>query len=111
MNQPDLFNPPASEQLARQRAQDGIRRAAVHAGKRWVRLAVGYVQEYAAKHETFLAEDCREFAEADGLTCPPDSRAWGGVMRRALREGIIVRAGYAPACSSNGSPKCLWSLA
>lgn len=39
------------------------------------------------------------------LQRPHDLRAIGGVVSRAIREGIIVPVCYAPAASSHGSPK------
>jgi hypothetical protein len=40
---------------------------------------------------------------------PPDGRAWGHVTRRAVALAIIEpTGGYAPAASSNGSPKRLY---
>ena len=68
--------------------------------------------EFLARHirgDCFLAEEVRNFAT--GLDLPPDGRAWGVVFRSAAREGLIVKAGYAPAKSSNLSPKVLWRVA
>lgn len=91
------------------RRDDGIARAIEHAGQRWKRLARGYVLEYlAAQSESFLAEDARAFAERLGFEAPPDGRAWGAVIQGAAREGLIAKVGYAPAKSSNLSPKVLW---
>ena len=58
---------------------------------------------------TFLTEDVRAYAEKRGLTPPPDQRAWGAVMQRAAKHGLIRRIGYMPARSSNLSPKALWA--
>lgn len=98
--------------LARARRDDGIGRSADHAGDRWKRLAHGFVLEYLVSHRgPFLTENLREFAEIRGLEPPPDKRAWGSVMRFAASEGLIVKVGYAPACSSNLSPKVQWRTA
>lgn len=59
--------------------------------------------------DDFTIEDVRSF-------CPPmpkgtDARAWGHVTRLALKLGYIERTGrYAPATSSNGSPKPLYRI-
>jgi hypothetical protein len=74
----------------------------------WIDRAVGYVRLYATVHEVMLAEHCRRFAELDGFACPPDKRAWGRVMRNAAAQHIIQHDGYAPAESSNHSPKVKW---
>lgn len=103
--------PPTPQELSRIRADDGIERASEHAkqvSQDWQTKAVGYVRLFALCEPAFLAEDVREMAERDGFDAPPDGRAWGAVMRQAAREGIVVSAGYAPANSSNGSPKVKW---
>lgn len=95
--------------FARSRRDDGIERAGNHAGQRWQRAARGYLLEYLATHAgRFLAEDVREFAEAQGLDLPPDGRAWGAVFQTAARQNVIRKVGYAPARSSNLSPKVQW---
>ena len=94
------------------RRDRGILRAIDHAGADWQRGARGYLLEYLATHQgPFLAEDVREFAEARHFAHPPDGRAWGWVTRSAARDGLIVKVGYAPAKSSNLSPKVQWRAA
>ena len=41
----------------------------------------------------FTSEQVREHAAKLGVPQPPHLRSWGGVMRRAAREGVIVKAG------------------
>lgn len=41
--------------------------------------------------KTFMAEDIRSWAYAHGLQRPPSGRAWGGLVRRAALEGVIVQ--------------------
>ena len=95
--------------FARARRDDGIERAGDHAGERWKRLARGFLLEFLSSHrERFLAENVREFAEIRGLEAPPDGRAWGAVIQSAARERLIRKVGYAPARSSNLSPKVQW---
>jgi hypothetical protein len=98
--------------FARARRDDGIQRAGDHAGDRWRRGARGYLLEYLATHAgPFMAEDVRELADARGFEAPPDGRAWGQVFQAAARERLIVKVGYAPAKSSNLSPKVQWRAA
>lgn len=95
------------------RRDDGIQRAADHAGPQWNRIARGYLLEFLARlsigHD-FLAENFREFAEGRGLEQPPDGRAYGHVLRSAARDLLIRKVGYAPAKSSNLSAKVLWRV-
>lgn len=119
MTQPDLFTtitrrgdsivPPTPDELARSRRDSGMQRAAEHAGREWQDRAVALVRWYAGFHPTFLTEQVRSMAELRGLKSPDDARAWGAVMMRAAREKIVRQDGYAPANSSNGSPKRRWA--
>lgn len=118
--QPDLLDPVDAElgrlataaeriaERARQAADSGIDAAAQHAGPEWLDRAAGYTRLYALLHPFFLIEEARAMAEADGLAPPPDKRSWGKIPRILTRDKTIERAGYAPANSSNRSPKVLW---
>lgn len=79
----------------------------------WTRTALQAVRCFLMTIGTnsFLTEDVRDYASAQGVDDPHDGRAWGHVMQRAKREGIAVPIGYAAAKSSNGSPKVLWRRA
>ena len=93
------------------RRDEGIQNSVEHADRVemfWSESAYGHLMDYCRLQQAFLTEEAREFAESRGLTPPPDSRAWGAVIRRAAKNGLIQRVGYKPAKSSNLSPKCLW---
>lgn len=94
---------------SRQQLELGLAQVAESSGAAWRERALGYVREFVARvNGPFLAEDIREFAQERGFADPPDARAWGVVMQRAAREHIVQSFAYAPARSSNGSPKVLW---
>lgn len=59
----------------------------------------------------FTMETARQWAYAMGLDHPSEERAWGSVTQRLVREGVIEPVGYAPANSSNGSPKRTYRIA
>jgi len=102
---------PTVEQSAEAR-EIGMARVSRAVSIVWRARAIGYIREFAAyAREPFLAEDVREFAESSGLQEPTNAKAWGPVMQAAMRDGIIRPVGYAPARSSNGSPKVLWRAA
>lgn len=63
--------------------------------------------------ETFFGTDAREYAHAHGLVQPKDTRAWGGVMRRAEKAGFIEHAGFgrSPNPASHSSPVAIWKRA
>lgn len=74
----------------------------------WVELALAELGEFARSTKgTFTIEQARA-AIQDKLPKPHDLRAWGQVTRAARSKGVIVQDGYAPAASSNGSPKPLY---
>lgn len=92
----------------------GIERAVDRADREkadWSDDAHRALERYCQAHagQRFLTEDVREWAEKLELVAAPDNaRAWGAVMQRAQRYGLIRSVGYAPARSSNLSPKVLW---
>jgi hypothetical protein len=97
---------------ARERAQDGIERAVEHADRvspGWSDLALFHLQrDVRHRAAPFTIEKVR-LDIAPLLPEPTDGRAWGAVTQAAIRRGVIVRTGqFAPAVSSNGSPKPLY---
>ena len=84
-----------------------VQRAADDAVASWTERAAAYLRDYArtTHGQPFLVEDA---AEVSRLPAPPNAKAWGPAAQLAARMGWIRRAGYAPARSSNRSPKCLW---
>lgn len=76
----------------------------------WTEIALGYVRKYAQRNAPFLTEECRVWAIVQGCPQPQNKKAWGAVMQSAQRRGIIEACGYAPAASSNCSPKVLWRI-
>lgn len=112
----DLFDFDAAEA----RRDDGIDRAVAHAEanhKLWLERGVGMLRYFVEglHGKGFLAEDFVAWLQKQTPTTlktvfpkPPDPRAYGGIIQAAVKAGIIVKVGYAPAKSSNCSPKCLW---
>jgi hypothetical protein len=89
------------------------RRARRECGDEWTLSAATYLALYArntAVGQPFLLEDARE-ASAGKVTAPTNAKAWGAAVQFAVRSGWLQKAGYAPARSSNGSPKVLWRTA
>ncbi len=77
----------------------------------WSADALEAVRLYAAAHqgEQFLTEAVRQWCvELQFIEPAENERAWGAVMRRAAKDGLVRKVGYAPSHSSNLSPKTLW---
>lgn len=82
---------------ARKARDDGMLRAVVHADEvvpNWSERAYLALVDYAATHAEFTIEQVR--ASVD-LPIPPSTRAWGPVIRRALRAGVVIAAGWTAA--------------
>jgi hypothetical protein len=97
-----LFTIPA----AREQGHSAARAAADRASRLdsdWKRAAVEAVKDHATRNREMLAEHVR-IVIPEGA----DRRAVGHVFREAQRLGYVRADGYAPAASSNGSPKCRW---
>jgi hypothetical protein len=100
-------------QAAIEKRDIGIHRAVEKADRDdsgWSWRAYYALLKYVAAHKgQFLTEEVRDWSESQGhVIAPENGRAWGAVMQRAARRGIIRKAGYALAKSSNLSPKVLW---
>lgn len=96
-------------------AIEGAFRAMDHADQKigsWSDRAYNFFVNWATKHGgEFMTEDVRMAAEkAKGYVPPPDERAWGAIILRAKRKGLLEHAGFAPMKSRNchGNPKSVW---
>jgi hypothetical protein len=99
------------------RADLGVERAARAAERRvteWVSKAAQALKTGAAilhlkGTEEFTIERLRDLVQGS-VPKPPDGRAWGSATRYAATCGYIERipGHFAPAASSNGSPKPLY---
>lgn len=100
---------------ARARGELGMASAAAHAesdAPGWGQRAASYLMLFAVARGDcpWTIEVARTWAYENGLDQPPDGRAWGGVTKSFLAGGAIERVGYAPAVSSNMSPKAIYRV-
>lgn len=97
--------------------QEGMDSSAAHAeydAPGWGDRAFASVRDrfiIFGRYTPFTMEEARQWAYALGLDHPAEERAWGSVTQRLVREGVIEPVGYAPAKSSNGSPKRTYRIA
>lgn len=95
---------------AEQRRDVGMARAERGEGPDWPERGMRLVRLFAqtvGPGGTFLVEQLNWWA---GSERPRNGKAWGPIIQRAARLGVITHAGYAPASTSNRSPKCLWRV-
>ncbi len=116
MNQLSMLDKNGSvtqEALARQLRDDGMQRAADHAEAvepTWNERAMEYTKLYARENRQLRCEMVRIFAENDGFSKPPDKRAWGAVMMRAAKAGILTKLCWTTASDPrvHKNPVSLW---
>ena len=74
----------------------GIEKALDHANQTheiWSERAYGFLLEYLKSHGEFMTEDVRKASEGI-VKEPPSLRAWGGIIVRAARAGLIKRVDF-----------------
>ena len=88
----------SKEQLALQLRDEGMTRAADHSGDNWQAEAYHALLMFLQRTQhDFTAESVRDWATIlVRVAEPPDRRAWGAVMMKAAKRGLIKRAGYRP---------------
>lgn len=111
MKQADLFDLSEGKRLR----DVGMQKAVDHADlvdPDWSLKAYDLFTKFIAlKDKPFMTEDVRLWAHDQmNLVKPPDGRAWGGVINRACKAGLIHRVGFAPMKSKNchANPKSVW---
>lgn len=76
----------------------GMAKAAEHAEvvvPGWNDLAFDQFKEFLSNHPgEFMGEDFRAYCAMVDFPLPPHARAFGGVILRAVKAGIISRTGY-----------------
>lgn len=94
---PDDHQVPIDFESARRLRDAGMKTAIDHADRiseHWSDRAYWIAEAYARLHSEFTGEQLRSYASAVGLELPPDGRAWGGVLNRLARSGLIRKGGY-----------------
>lgn len=97
-------------------ADEGAQRAIDHADRvhemDWAEVALSKLAAFLAdeneQEPTFTCETIRAYAEEKGCPPPPDTRAWGGIMKKAANLNLIVKAGISFA-GSHGRYTTLWT--
>lgn len=97
----------------------GMHAAAVNAervNEGWAEEAYNALRMYVAANpgKHFMTEDVREYAyDVLAIPYPPHCRAWGAIIAKAAREGLIVRVGIGPVktASSHMANASVWRAA
>lgn len=106
-----------SEQLSiefgRAARDQGIQRAAEHAGLSWMNRAVADFAEFVRQRGEATCEQWRYDWLARGEAAPSSSKAWGAVAMSAARRGLVVNTKrYVQAVSekTHRHPVPLWAV-
>ena len=92
-----------------------IERAAIAQERRspnWQDRAINLLSTYLLTADSFITEDFRAWATANGLDAPKEPRAYGAVMIRAKKAGMIRSTGEYRQMKSEQShscPKMVWA--
>jgi hypothetical protein len=60
----------------------------------WTKEAFRLLKEFIPHQKQFMCEEFRDYCHSKGLTLPSSNRAFGGIILKAMREGLIRRIGY-----------------
>lgn len=97
---------------------ESIQRAVDHADRvtsEWSDRAYGMLVRYVralGSGARVTSEAIRNYAEWHDLPTPPDKRAWGAVVLKAARAGVIEKAGWTTANDPkvHCNPVSLWQV-
>lgn len=77
----------------------------------WSYHAYQFLLEYTKANKQFMAEDVRN-ASIGIIETPPSSRAWGGILVKAAKSGLIKRIGFKNVKNAKAhcTPATLWEV-
>ena len=92
----------------------GIKKAIDNANsthEKWSDKAYKFLLDYIKSHQEFMTEDLRTASEKE-ISKPPSNRAWGGIILRAVRAGLIHRVGFANVknVKAHKTPATVWRV-
>jgi hypothetical protein len=77
----------------------------------WQDLAIEKLKIYIQSTNQFITEDFRLWAEQNGLSQPPEPRAYGALILKAIKLGLIRWSGHYQEMKnpkSHNCPKKVW---
>ena len=92
----------------------GIKKALDNANNthnEWSDKAYDFLLKYIKYQPKFMTEDVRVASEK-AIPKPPSNRAWGSVILRAVRSGLINRVGFANVknAKAHKTPASVWRV-
>ena len=79
--------------------------------ERWSEKAYKFLTNWIKTQYEFMTEDVR-LASEKTVPIPPSNRAWGGVVVRASRAGLISRVGFSSVknVKAHRTPATVWRV-
>lgn len=100
--------------FARAARDEGLERAAEHAGEEWIDQAVRDFARFVAARGEATCEQWRYDFLARGMAAPESHKAYGAVANIAARRGLVVntrRYVQAVSAKTHAHPVPLWTSA
>ena len=92
----------------------GIKKAIDNANdthEKWSDKAYKFLVNYIKSQDEFMTEDLRLASEKE-IPKPPSNRAWGGIILRAVRAGLITRDRFSNVknVKAHKTPATVWRV-
>ena len=92
----------------------GIKKALDNANNthdKWSDKAYDFLLKYIKYQNQFMTEDVR-IASEKAIPKPPSNRAWGSVILKAAKSGLINRVGFANVknAKAHKTPASVWRV-
>ena len=92
----------------------GIKQAISNANDthdKWSDKAYKFLTGYIKSQHEFMTEDLRMASEKE-IPKPPSNRAWGGIILRAVRAGLITRDRFSNVknVKAHKTPATVWRV-
>ena len=97
---------------SQQNRNKGIEQALNHANEvhsEWSVKAYNFLLKFIQNNDEFMTEQVRE-ASKDEVPEPPSKKAWGGIVVRAKKQGLIQSIGFRSVSNikAHATPATLW---
>ena len=79
--------------------------------EKWSEKAYKFLVNYIKSQDEFMTEDLRLASEKE-IPKPPSNRAWGGIILRAVRAGLITRDRFSNVknVKAHKTPATVWRV-
>ena len=79
--------------------------------ERWSEKAYKFLTNWIKTQYEFMTEDVRLASEKE-IPKPPSNRAWGGIILRAVRAGLITRDRFSNVknAKAHKTPATVWKV-